>query len=132
MGTQVTDGTASAPVTMDDLKELKEFLTSSMAAEMKEMREMMTRFMAAQKVDPPLPEESDEDSAAAKAKANVSAEATSEAAAKAAEDPREGKKHSSSNTKGKPEYKEESYVYSPNPLVPHPHVNHRGDRKSVV
>ena len=71
MGTQVSDGTASAPVTMDDLKELKESLTSSMTTEMKEMRElreMMTRFMAAQKADPPLPKESDADSATSRLK----------------------------------------------------------------
>ena len=63
---------------MDDLKDLRESLTSSLATEMKEvreLREMMTRFMAAQKVDPPAAEESDEGSAAAKAKANSSTEA---------------------------------------------------------
>ena len=48
------EGTSSVPVSMDDLKEFKDSLTSSVAAEMQQMREMIAQLLQAQKDGTPL------------------------------------------------------------------------------
>ena len=130
MGTREGETPPSASVTMDELKEFKDSLTSSMTTEMCELREMIAQLMQAQKAaSPPPPEDPNAADAAAKEAADAKAKAASEAEAKAAEDNREGDKPntSNSNTDGNPDYKEVPHWYSPNPPVPHPHINNRGD-----
>ena len=47
MGTKEVEGSPSASVTSDELKEFKDSLTSSVANEMRELREMITQIMQA-------------------------------------------------------------------------------------
>ena len=47
MPTGEEGGTSSASVSMDDLKEFKDSLTSSVAAEMQQMREMIAQLLQA-------------------------------------------------------------------------------------
>ena len=49
--------TSSVPVSMDDLKEFKDSLTSTVAAEMQQMREMITQLFAQNGAPPPSVEE---------------------------------------------------------------------------
>ena len=59
MPTEEGEGTSSVSVTMDDLKEFKDSLTSSVAAEMQQMREMIAQLLQAQKDGTPPPPEGD-------------------------------------------------------------------------
>ena len=81
MPTEEEGGTSGASVSMDDLKEFKDSLTSSMAAEMRQMRGMIAQLLQAQKDGTPLPEGDPKSPNATDA-----AKAAAEAAAKAAED----------------------------------------------
>ena len=120
-GSEDPDAT-SPSVTTDDFKAFQESMKSSVATEMQQMREMITQLFAQNGAPPPSVEESissEAEEAAAKAKA--------EAAAKAAEECL-GREETSDSTKPKEnkDYKETPW-YSPNPPIPHPHINHRGD-----
>ena len=108
MGTE-GEVTPSASVTMEELKDFKESLTSFVASEMRELREIIAQLMQAQKsAPPPALEDPNAADAAAKEAADAMAKAASEAEAKAAEDKRDGDKTSTSNfnTDGKPDQKE--------------------------
>ena len=87
------------------------------------MREMITQLFAKNGAPPPTVEEpipSEAEEASAKAKA--------EAAAKAAEEGL-GTEETSDSTKPNEskDYKVTPPWFSPNPPIPHPHINHRGD-----
>ena len=116
-------GVASPSVTTDDFKAFQESMQSSVAKEMQQMREMITQLFAKNGAPPPTVEEpipSEAEEASTKAKA--------EAAAKAAEEGL-GTEETSDSTKPNEskDYKETPPWFSPNPPIPHPHINHRGD-----
>ena len=120
-GTEDPDA-VSPSVTTDDFKAFQESLQSSVAKEMQQMHEMITQLFAKNGTPPPtieepIPSEAEEASAKAKAKA----------AAKAAEEGL-GTEETSDSTKPNEskDYKETPW-FSPNPPIPHPHINHRGD-----
>ena len=119
---EVESGTPSTSVTTDDFKAFQESMKSSVALEMEKMREMIAQLLQAKGTPPPNVEEpipSKEEEASAKAKA--------EAKAKAAEEGL-GTEETSGSTKPNEnkEYKETPW-FSPDPPIPHPHINHRGD-----
>ena len=124
MPTDEEGGTSSASVSVDDLKEFKDSLTSSVAAEMQQMREMIAQLLQAQKDGTPPPPDGEPKSP----NATDAAKAAAEEAAKGARDGL-GSEETSDSTKPNEnkDYKETPPWFSPNPPIPHPHINHRGD-----
>ena len=115
---------AGKPVSMDDLKALETTLKSSMDAQMLAMREYITELMAP-KAPPVIPITEDTDPLlAGKASGSPSSKRPEEG-----EDLDKNKDSSASSLKGddgKREYHEEKWR-SPDPPIPHPHINNRGD-----
>ena len=115
--------TSGASMSADDLKEFKDSLTSSVAAEMRQMREMIAQLLQAQKDGTPPPE--------GDPKSPNATDAAKAAAEEAAKGARDGLGSEETNDSTKPnenkEYKETPPWFSPNPPIPHPHINHRGD-----
>ena len=60
-------------------------------------------------------------------------EANSSAAHAPEEEGSDGTKESpSKNTNGKEKYSEVPHIYSPDPPIPHPHINNRGDPPKLI
>ena len=113
MGTHESDaGAATSAVTMDDLKELKISLTSSMETQMSELREMMAQILKASKAPAPtLPEDS---TSAARDKASALS------VGEKAGDEEPHKDSPPKRDSGKEGYHEVPHWYSPDPPIPHP------------
>ena len=112
-GGDENSGGNTSPVSMDDLKKLETSLTSSMDAQLKELREMMTQLLNGSK--PP---------ASSSLEVNASATQGEEG---------EGTKESPPKIDGgKAEHHAVSFVYSVDPPIPHPHINHRGDPPKLI
>ena len=111
-------GAVTSGVSMDDLKKLETSLTSSMETQMNELREMMAQILKASKVlvSPPP-----EDSASA-----VRDKASAKSGEEKAGDEEANKGSLSKKGSGKEEYHEVPHWYSPDPPIPHPHINNRG------
>ena len=106
------DGSDPKPgVTMEDLNNLETSIRSTMDTQMKELREMIAQLLpkGVGSTPPPL-------------------EAISSAAQATDEEGSDGTKESPSKTaSGKEKYSEVPHIYSPDPPIPHPHINNRGD-----
>src|SRR5664279_3009220 len=105
--------------TMDDLKKMETSLNSSIETRMNELREMIAQLMKAKDTTPSspiIPESSSSDNK---------------------KDKEGGGEHKSetpppkNDKDGKEEYHEVPHWYSPNPPIPHPHINHRGDPPKI-
>jgi hypothetical protein len=106
------DGSAPKPgVTMEDLKDLEKSMRSTMDAQMKELREMIVQLLP-KGVGSPLPP-LEVNSSAAQATEVEESDGTKESPTKSAS--------------GKEKYSEVPHIYSPDPPIPHPHINNRGD-----
>ena len=114
--------------TMKDIKELETSLTSAMNARMDEMREMIADLIKAQTTTPsasPTPEESPSGK-----KPEEKGEEEGESGTK--DDP--PKKNATPQGKGEKEDYHQAPLgswYSPDPPIPHPHINHRGDPPKI-
>lgn len=111
-----TNPTATA--TMEDLKKMETSLTSSIEAHVKGLRDMISKLMKAKNTAPSAytslettPSESDEHKEGEGENKNGSPQ------------PPPPKK----DENGKGDYRDVSHWYSPDPPIPHPHINHRGD-----
>ena len=98
MGTRTDEKTACATVTMDDLREFKDSLASSVSTEMREMREMIMQLMLGQKGGVPPPS-SNEDPLSPDAE-DAAAKAVAKAAAKVVKDDLGDEETSTSTKKG--------------------------------
>ena len=123
MGDQEGDGVARGSVTMDDLKRLETTLTSSMETQMREMREMIMQLMSPNRATPPPPSEDPPSS--------PQAQATAKLVDLKDVDEQSNKGSPSKRGDGKGEYSEVPHWYSPDPPIPHPHINNRGDPPSL-
>ena len=117
--------------TMKDLKELKGSLTSLVDTRMDELHELITKLASARATTPPASSAHNDNSSE---KVNVEDEeaddgdtGTKEDEDKANEKPKPPKKSSSSDGKGKgANYHAVPPNYTPDPPVPHPHINNIG------
>ena len=117
MGTKDDGNEAMDKVTMDDLKSLETTLLKSFEAKMEEMNQMIARLTSS---IAPSPSSSEAPTPSSKEKGNTGSK----------DDDVEGEKLNGSTSKkgsGKEEYSEVRHVYSPDPPIPHPHINNRGD-----
>jgi hypothetical protein len=96
---------------MEDLKDLETSMRSTMDAQMKELREMIVQLLP-KGVGSPLPP-LEVNSSAAQATEVEESDGTKESPTKSAS--------------GKEKYSEVPHIYSPDPPIPHPHINNRGD-----
>ena len=112
-----------AAPTMDDLKKMETSLTSSMEKQMNELRDMIAQLMKAKDTAPPstLGSPSPED----KEDKEGDGESQTESPPPKWPAPKKGKD-------GKEEFHEVPHWYSPNPPIPHPHINHRGDPPKIL
>ena len=112
----------TATATMDDLKKMETSLTSSMKAQMNGLREMIAQLMKAKDAAP-------------------STSTTPETTAPENEEHKEGGEETknespkppppSKDKDGKDDYRDVPHWYSPDPPIPHPHINHRGDPPKI-
>ena len=123
MGDQEGDGAAHGSVTMDDLKRLETTLTSSMETQMREMREMIMQLMSPNRATPPPHPEDPPSTSPAQASAKLGESKDG--------DEQSNKGSPSKRGDGKGEYNEVPHWYSPDPPIPHPHINNRGDPPSL-
>ena len=99
-------------VSIDDFKKLE----ASVEAQMKEMHDMMAQLLANKSLaSPPL---------------EVNASASKE---KEGEETKDGSKDSPPKIDGgKAEYNAVPLIYSPDPPIPHPHINNRGESPKLI
>ena len=108
----------NSPGSMDDLKKLETSLTSSMDTQMKELRDMMAQLLNANK-SPTAPSLEFNASAALDGVGDGTKESPSKI---------DGTKESPPKIDGgKADYNAVPFVYSPDPPIPHLHINNRGD-----
>ena len=123
---ETIDHTATA--TMDDLKKMETSLTSSIEAQVKGLRDMIAELRKAKDTAP-------------------SASTTPETTAPENEEHKDGggekqNENEGSSPKppppppkkdenGKDDYRNVPHWYSPDPPIPHPHINHRGEPPKI-
>ena len=106
-------------VTMEDLKGVEASLRISMETELRAMREMIAQLLPANKTSTPPPPEDPASTLRDKASARPGEEKV--------EDENTLESPSSKKKGGKEDYSEVPHWYSPDPPIPHPHINNRGD-----
>ena len=121
MGSEVGEdgGETSNTVSMEDLKNLETSLNSTLGNEIQQLHQLVEQLIRDKETSPPLsPEETPPNP-----KVNAPAKPLEEVV---------GDEHNSINsTTKKGDGKEEHHAvpgwYSPDPPIPHPHINNRGD-----